>query len=399
MPDVIGPYQLAAFGSLRVSEAYPLADIINKYKINSNFWGTTVTGTGSINHVAAVSGISVFAGGAIGTALLRTHEYFRYQAGKGTRWKMTGYSSNAGNSNSVRQWGQFDDSDGLFFQHQRYAPGNALDIVVRSSSGAGSATIAQKNWNVFKYPDLDPTKGNIYECSYQWLGVGSVSFYVNGVLVHVEEHANLLGLPYMRTAQLPLSVKVAEAGGSAGLNGWTSICSSIQVDGGSLPISYGYAYVKPSAPFALATTETPLISIRPANQINSIDNRTLILPTHATIAADNFAAGADQCAFKFYLNSTLTTGLSWTAVGGNSNVEYDITTTAAGFAAGTLIDVGICAVGTATIDKDLTRLFDFAGRKMMRRDTQTPALDVLTITAKLNAGTGTGACDIAWQET
>src|SRR3972149_5058284 len=220
--SAIGPYQVTPFGIVRTTGTpYLQVDIVNKYKIDTNIWGTLVTGTGTVTHVAAESAIRLAAGGAIGTALLRTDEYYRYQAGKAPRLLLTGYSSDTGNANNVRQWGQFDDNDGLFFQHARATAANYFDIVIRSSSGVTSpVTIAQTSWNRDKYPTLDPTKGNIFECTYQWLGVGAVSFFVNGKLVHVQDNANALGAPYMRTAQLPLSAKVTEAGGLAGALGW-----------------------------------------------------------------------------------------------------------------------------------------------------------------------------------
>ena len=401
MRSVVGfnAYQMSAFGSLRVGARYLQADIINKYQIDPNYWGTAVTGTGAVARVPTMSGISVLGGGAIGTAKLQTHELYRYQAGKGTRWYMTGFSSDAGNTKSVREWGQFDADDGIFFRHARSTARNQLDLVIRSSSGVGGVVVPQESWNRDNCRDLDPTKGNIYEVSYQWLGVGNVQFWINGTLVHEQPHANLIAGPYMRTAQLPMTVLVTEAGGSAGASGFTLICTSIGVDGGDAPAMWGYTYGRPAAPFALSTTETPLLSLRPANTINSIANRSLILPRHITISAGNFGAGASTATFKVYVNSTLTTSLAWTAVSGGSNAERDIGTTAAGFSAGTQIDAAILSTGTSIFDMDLTAQYSLHGRKMMRRDLATVTLDIITVTCKLDSGTGTGSCDLSWHET
>jgi len=397
----IQPYQLTPFGLVRVGAPFLLADLVNKYQVDSNFWGTLLTGTGAITHVAAQSAISVKAGAGAGTALLQTHEYYRYQAGKATRWLMTGYSSDAGNAANVREWGQFDTDNGIFFRHARSTVGNKLDIVIRSKvSGAVVETvIAQNAWNqnATTVAALDPTKGNIYEVAYEWLGVGNIQFWINGTLVHVQANANTIAGPYMTTAQLPMAVFVTDtASGSA--TGWTSICTSAYSEGGDMPAQYGFAYVRAGAPFAFATAETPLLSIRPANLVNGIANRTLVLPHHASIAAGNFSSANNTATFKFYLNSVLTTGLAWTAVGGGSNVERDVDTTAGGFAAGTLIEEITLGEGDQVVFP-LEPLFSVHGRKLIRRDLAAITQDILTVTATLSAGTGSGSCALVWGET
>ena len=70
----------------------------------------------------------------------------------------------------------------------------------------------------------------------------------------------------MRTAQLPITVKVQALTGSTA-SGWTSVCSNVTVEGGTDPALWGYTYSKPNAPYALSTTETPIVSIRPALSI------------------------------------------------------------------------------------------------------------------------------------
>ena len=390
-------YNYTAFGLQRVAEPYLLADLINKYGVDTNYWGTQVTGTGVVAAVPLMSAVSVKAGAGVGTALMRTHEYWRYQAGKGPRWLMTGMSTDYGNEKNIRAWGQFDANDGIFFQHSRPHRGNYLDIVIRSSSGYGSKTIAQRDWNVHNHPELNPTTNNIYECTYQYLGAGSVWFWINGMLVHEEKHAGLLPAPYMRTAQLPLSVQITDTGGAPSLAGWISVCSTINVEGGSAPAEWGYSYSRPGAPFALATTETPLISLRPLSTINSIENRTLLLPKFVSISASNFGGAAQNATFKVYLNSTLSGATDWQPRGQGSNAERDIGTLAAGFAAGTQIATKVLEAG-GTFDISLSQ-FNVHGRKLMRRDLATVTLDLITVTCQLNAGTGSGSCTIDWTET
>lgn len=396
----INPYQLSAFGLLRTTGApWLLADLINKYGLDAEYWGTAVTGTGSISNALVLSAVLAQAGGAVGTALIRNDEYWRYQAGKGIRWFMTGFSTDIGNVENPRRWGQFDANDGIYFQHSRPTVGNHFDLVIRSSSGFGGITVPQTSWNRFIYPTLDPTKDNIYEVSYQWLGAGAVYFWINGVLVHVEEHVNQNAGPYMRTAQLPMSVEVTHTGVGGVAGGWYSVCTSISVDGGSDPALWGYAYCHPGAPFAFSTTETPLVSIRPAATIAGIPNRTLLLPCHATLTADVFGGGSHTATFKTYRNATLGASAAWTAVGGASHTERDIGATSVGFVAGTLLDVTVLTPTQTLAVVDLRELFSIHGRKLLVRDLKTPNLDSLTITCQIDSLTVTGSINLGWQET
>ena len=397
----INPYQLSAFGVLRTTGApWLLADMINKYGLDAEYWGTRVTGSGGVSNALALSGVLVAAGGAVGTSLIRNDEYWRYQAGKGIRWFMTGFSTDMGNVENPRRWGQFDGTNGIYFQHSRPTVGNHFDLVITSGSGFGAIAVPQLSWNRFIYPTLDPTKDNIYEVSYQWLGAGAVYWWINGVLVHVEEHVNQNAGPYMTTAQLPMSVEVTHTGIGGVAGGWYSVCTSISVEGGSDPALFGYAFARSPTPFALAVVETPLVSLRPAPLINTIPNRTLLLPTYATITADTFVGGGANptATFKTYLNATLGAP-AWTAVGGASHAQRDVAATNAGFIVGTLIDVTVLTAQVTLGQIPLRELFNIHGRKLLLRDLKSPSIDSLTITCAINAGTCSGSVSLGWLET
>ena len=77
--------------------------------------------------------------------------------------------------------------------------------------------IAQTAWNQDTFDGsgssgvtLDPTKGNVYQISFQWLGFGQIRFYIenaeNGLLeiVHTIDYANENTLPSINNPTLPL---------------------------------------------------------------------------------------------------------------------------------------------------------------------------------------------------
>ncbi len=207
------PVYSSPFNELRVAVPYTLFDLVNKYEIDLNVLGVQHTGYGSAVFLPDQSGIKISVVGSGDYILVRTHTFFRYQAGRGMDAKFTLYNIDAGQPTEVRNWGFFDDNDGVFFRLN----GMALETVVRSSTSGSpvETTRTQSAWDRDKCDGsgpsgllLDITKANIYEVEFQWLGVGLVNFFINGFLVHQEQHANLLDTPYMRTATLPLSWEV-----------------------------------------------------------------------------------------------------------------------------------------------------------------------------------------------
>jgi hypothetical protein len=397
----LSPLQLTPFGLVRTTGTpFQVADLIHKYSVDPTFWGTAVTGTGAITHEPLMSGARILAGAAVGTALLQSHEFWHYQAGCSTRWKLTIMSTDSGNANSVREWGYTDFADGLYFRHARNTVGNYLDIVEVSTSGAATPrVVAQSAWNQDKMDGtgpggtLNPAMQNIYEIDFEWLGAGIVRYVINGRLVHIIDHTNTYAAPYMRTGQLPTSIRVVDAG-SAGASGVVQVCNAVHIEGGAEPMQYGFAYER-SAGFALTNAEQPIMSLRPANLIGAIANRTHILPSILHLNTGNFAAGATLCTLRFYLNKPIVLP-TWVAVAGGSNAERDeVGTIAAG---GTLFAITIM-VQNDNIELDMTSFFTARGRKMMRRDLAATTLDILTITGQLNAGTGTFQGGFVWGET
>lgn len=84
-----------------------------------------------------------------------------------------------------------------------FSSGTAVATWVQKQTGLAPviSPIPQTDWNRDKVAWLDPTKGNVYSISIQYLGFGNVRFYVEDeitggpILVHVLEYANKNILP------------------------------------------------------------------------------------------------------------------------------------------------------------------------------------------------------------
>lgn len=236
------------------------------------------------------------------------------------RW--TGYGGEAGNPNQVRRFGFFDDNDGLFFQ----VSGTTISVVRRSSVSGSPVDTSFTVWNVDQMDghgpsgiELDTTKGNIYEIDFQWLGVGSARFSVNGHLVHTLAHANTIAGPYMRTAHLPVSMEIVNVGASVA-GSLTHICASVQIDGGDTPPEDIFCAFN-STDVSVGTTERPVLSIRPRLTYGAQTNRMLIIPRLLCASTEGSRAG-----FRLVYGGTLT-GASWANVDVRSGTERDASAT------------------------------------------------------------------------
>lgn len=388
-------YSGGAFGEVRAAMSESAANLVNKYGIDSKEWGQSLTGGGTVVHLPAQSAIRLSVTSADGDiAKIRTNAYYRYQPGKGMRIIQSGYCGDSGQANQKRRWGFFDDNDGIFWE----LDGTTLCTVVRSSvSGSPVDTrIAQSSWTGDKLDGsgvsevtLDVTKGNIYEIQFQWLGVGAIKFFIDGILVNTVDNPNTLSGPFMRTAVLPLSAEILNYGSSSA-GAFTTICSTINIEGSADVPEYSFGAYNPTD-VSVTTTERPLLSIRPKLLFNSIENRMSIFPI--LLGASNEGG---RSAVRLVLDGTLT-GDSFVSAGDDSGVEYDLSATA--ISGGSTLMRLFLPQSEDGFTVDISKFFASLGRSL-RRDAFGTGRRVLTITGKYEKSSGSSAmrASLTWGE-
>ena len=387
-------YSKTAFGEVRTANQFTMANLINRYFIDSRQYGTSVNSGGAVTHLPNMSAIQLSVPSTSGAyAKLRTHTYYRYQAGKGLRVTQTGFSADAGQTNQIKHWGLFDDYDGIIWELN----GTELRLIRRTST-SGSVVdniIDRATWNEDKMDGtgpsgitLDVTKGNIYEIQIQWLGVGSVWCYVDGHQVHEIKNANLHAAPYMKTATLPLSWEVSNTAASTA-SSYTFVCAKVAIEGGEdQPQTTFGAYN--SSDIAVGTTDRPLLSMRPTQLLNAIENRAVLVPHVANINTDGARA-----AFRIVMDGALT-GATWNPVATDSAAEFDTASTA--ISGGDTLFRGFLPNTTDARTVDISGFFSEFGR-VMRRFAFGSGANILTITGQnLKAGTTQMSASVAWHE-
>ena len=332
-----------AFGKLRISQPFTLIDSSFEYDLDSVYWESLLASGGTVTSSPLVSGATLaVTSTAASRALFQTHYHLRYQPGKAMQMLATGVLGSPVGHQAHRV-GFYGDRDGLFFQvagsgFSQNGYSTAGISVVRRTSTSGSAVdngVPQASWNLDRLDGtgpsgitLDLTKMQIFVIDFQWLSTGVVrwGFEIDGAIVycHVEYHANLLTVPYMRTANLPVRYEVVNdaTGGNAG--SLLAVCSTVVSEGGQEPGGRPFTANSGTTPVGVSTVgvPVPVFSIRPKLTFNGITNRGLVELVQA-----NTSNVQQIVLYNVWRNPTLT-GASWLSVDANSIVETDTAATA-----------------------------------------------------------------------
>ena len=235
------PDNLDAFARLRVSNPETIFDSKQVFDKQELFWDESGGFAGFTTYNTNEASTTLTARGNNATPTIRqSYQYFNYQPGKSQLILMTGIIGDA-EVEYTQRIGQFNNDNGLFFEVTIAGIG-----VVKRTFTSGSAVdtrVNQADWNVDKLDGtgksgytLDLTKTQIFFFDYEWLGSGTIRFGVfidgNPIYCHYIHNANVLGLVYMSTPNLPLRYEVRSTGLGAGTKDILHICSSVITEGG-----------------------------------------------------------------------------------------------------------------------------------------------------------------------
>lgn len=177
-----------------------------------------VSGSGATSNSTQQAVVSIT--GAIGSSRLTSLDSVRYRAGHEVVAQFT--SVYVGAQAGVKQsHGLFNTADGVGFGTEEgvfgvwILEGGAKTFVPRSSwlgdklDGTGPSGF-----------DLDPTKVNIYQVSYGWLGIAPIIFSVytghltGWVVCHWIDRINTVAVPHLHNPTLPMAMEVVRGAGA-----------------------------------------------------------------------------------------------------------------------------------------------------------------------------------------
>lgn len=186
-----------AFGEQLVAQLTEKISVRFDYNINARQLATAVTGTGTVTQSdgSAVVGTGTTTGS---DATMTTVDAVHYDTGIGVNARFTALYS-AGVADTVQRTGIGDSVDGFHF--------GCLGVTFGIFRYRDSVEefIPKSTWNVDKLDGtgpsgmtLDPTKGNVFQIEFQYLGYGEIEFFVESdtndpgffTLVHRIDYAN-----------------------------------------------------------------------------------------------------------------------------------------------------------------------------------------------------------------
>lgn len=389
-----------AFGRIRTVHPYTIFDSQHRYQENSK-WATATGVSGSTAYQINESAINLNVTTTSGDYIYReTKRVFPYQPGK-SFLSMSSFAFASGKSNLRQRVGLFNSQNGIFFEQS----GDTNYIVLRSyTSGSVSETrVPQSGWNYDKFDGtgttqrtLNTSKTNIFWIDIEWLGVGDVrtGFVVDGrpEIAHTFHGDNVNSTTYMTTAVLPLRMEIENLNTTASNSTAKQICATVISEGGYDPRGVGGTAGHPvNAKYDLTTTGTfyPIASIRLKST----------RPDAAVVLAGISLLGTtNNAVYNWQLMAGGTSsGGTWTSVGSNSSVEYNITATGFVQGDGRRLSEGY-SVGSnqGSTVTELSR--DDLLKYQLERNPFTPSYEELTLLAASDTAGADIVAAINWEE-
>lgn len=392
-----------AFGRMQISEQTTLSEYIPVYDLDSENISITTAGSGNVSLMQFGGSVSMSVGSEAGANTTRMSDlYHPYIAGSSQSITITAKCGDVGKIGNVREWGYGDERDALMFQLR----GIDVGILVRGSSTGSiiESFIPQEDWNEDK---LDGSRGlfnpsgvslNINTINTFWLdfsreGAGSFRFgiYADGIKIicHAINVANTGVYPLIRTGSLPFINSNYNSGATASTSELT-VWNIVTKTGGKFDPEYRHFCTEIPLTTLTSTEFTPLVSFRPKQLFNGMDNR---LSGYGTIAS--FLTSTEPIIVAFFKNAT-PVGATWgMSPDPLSSMEADMTATSQ--TGGRIACSGIVAPGSSTVF-ELSSLFNNRG-EAMRRKANIEEYDSYTIAIKLLSGTTTSINGtIGWKE-
>lgn len=242
---------------------------------------------------------------------------------------------------------------------------SAVGTFARTLAGVAPTDtwVAQASWNGPDIFDgngvtgvtLDPTKLNVYQIDFQYLGAGLIRFFIEDPndgelhLVHSIEYANANTRPSLDNPTMPLTAIVENVSNTTNLTLKTAsiggFIDGIRINNG---VKRGYGA---SRTLGATAAETPICSLRIKEVYQSKLNRSKIKINYISTSVEH----TKPCAINFYANPTLVAASFSDLATATSAIEVD--TSATSFSGGTLLFtfyLGKTGNGLINLSEDLT---------------------------------------------
>jgi len=227
------------------------------------------------------------------------------------------------------------NSDGAKSGTYTFSHATATGTIAQTKAGVTktSTHIPKSTWNINTMSTLDPTKGNVYQILYQYLGFGNIFFYVENPdtgrfdLVHVIKNANSYTTPTLRQPALRFGIYSASVGSTTNV---TVQCASVACFvQGKITKTRNPRAVKHTQ--SVTTSLTNVLSLRNRKSYNGLFNQVEIEPQNLTVASES------NQSVEIELRTNPTYSGDTNFINAGTNLVGDVDTTANTVSGGTLL--------------------------------------------------------------
>jgi hypothetical protein len=315
--------QQASYGEMVTTDLFAEVQVKFPYNINTREVVVTENASGTVSWADQEAKVSSGAATS-SSAIMESLNNISYQTGEGGLVRV-GARFTAGVAGNQQRVGLGNGTDGLFFGY------NGTSFGILRLHNTTETWTAQSSWNVDKMDGtgpsgvtLDPTKGNLFQIRYQWMGYGTIRFYVEHpttgyfVEVHRIQYANANTVVSIHNPSLPVEVRSANTTNDTAVvvycAGMAGFIEGRDTNTGPL---FSVSNVKTGI-----TTETNILTLRNKTTVWTQPNRTkmhgilLSGATHTTATQTN--------RIRVIMDATLGGTPVWNDVDVDNSVgEYD----------------------------------------------------------------------------
>ena len=318
-----------AFGEIRMAEMTPQIQTSFVYGINQSLVNTGSTGSGSV-YSSDSMGIVETGAATSSSANITTIRPLKYNPGQGAMSRFTAVFT-SGATGSTQWIGPLDDEDGVAFGYSGETFGvlrrqNSVDFFTPQTSWSDDVMDGSLSNNNPSGVLLDPTKGNVYEIKFQYLGFGNVTYSVERsesgefAPVHLDKYANKNIVPNVYRPTLPIKLIAENTTNNSNIILKSASIAGF-VEGKRELIGPVRSYVNPKNP----STSEHTFSIRNKSTFKGKNNKVRIYLQLFTASSRAVGGSGDPVALEIIKNPTFGSTLTWVDINTDSVVERSTT--------------------------------------------------------------------------
>lgn len=347
-----------AFGRLRVSEPFTLADYSHVYGEETELLTKTNGSNSSISfNILKAKAVLQVGTGSNDFTIHQSRMYHHYMPGK-SQVSLQSFNFTGNRVGTNKRIGLFDDRNGIYFMQ---SGDGSLYFGLRSSVSGSiiDELVSQDTWNKdtcngngFSEFDLNPTKTQLLWMDYEWLGVGTVrvGFINEGkfITAHQFYNSNIKDSVYISNPNLPVRCEIRNYSGSAsmGIDSMDQICATVFSEGGYTEAGVDFAARTTGYRNITAGSTMPVIAIRLKTGYYGQPNRSI-----ARLGSSQLYSADQLCSYEFWRlpSGGSIIGGSWVSAGDDSVVEYNINATGYNLSGANMFSAGFITVNAIGI--------------------------------------------------